>query len=103
MYGANVTTVTSAIEALATLTQYKADVLLSNIGMPEMDGYMLVRQLRSLPCQQGGKIPAIALTAYAGEINYQKAIEAGFQRHVPKPIDPANLVETIADLVRQSQ
>ncbi|MEH2173559.1 response regulator [Nostoc sp.] len=62
MYGANVTTVTSAAEALATLTKYRADVLLSDIGMPEMDGYMLVRQLRALPYQQGGKIPAIALT-----------------------------------------
>ena len=103
MHGANVTTVTSAVEALATLTKYKADVLLSDIGMPEMDGYMLVRQLRALPCQQGGKIPAIALTAFAGEINYQKAIEAGFQRHVPKPIDPANLIETITDLVKQRE
>ncbi|MFN6483314.1 MULTISPECIES: response regulator [unclassified Nostoc] len=103
MYGANVTTVTSAVEALDTLTKSRADVLLSDIGMPEMDGYMLVRQLRALPYQQGGKIPAIALTAFAGEINYQKAIEAGFQRHVPKPIDPANLVETITDLVKQSQ
>ncbi|MEH2204302.1 MAG: response regulator [Nostoc sp.] len=103
MYGANVTSVTSAVEALATLTKCRADVLLSDIGMPEMDGYMLVRQLRALPYQQGGKIPAIALTAFAGEINYQKAIEAGFQRHVPKPIDPANLVETITDLVKQSQ
>ncbi|MBD2531793.1 response regulator [Nostoc flagelliforme FACHB-838] len=103
MYGANVTTVTSAVEALATFTQYRVDVLLSDIGMPEMDGYMLMRQLRALPCQQGGKIPAIALTAYAGEINYQKAIEAGFQAHIPKPIDPAKLVETIADLVRKSQ
>ncbi|MDZ8064543.1 MAG: response regulator [Nostoc sp. DedQUE08] len=103
MYGANVTTVTSAVEALATLTKYRADVLLSDIGMPEMDGYMLVRQLRALPYQQGGKIPAIALTAFAGEINYQKAIEAGFQRHVPKPIEPVKLVETITDLVKQSQ
>ncbi|MGV0103846.1 ATP-binding protein [Nostoc sp. DSM 114160] len=103
MYGANVTTVTSAFEALATLTKYRADVLLSDIGMPEMDGYMLVRQLRALPYQQGGKIPAIALTAFAGEINYQKAIEAGFQGHIPKPIDPTNLVETITDLVKQTQ
>ncbi|MFN6528480.1 response regulator [Nostoc sp. ChiSLP03a] len=101
MYGANVTTVTSAVEALATLTKCRADVLLSDIGMPEMDGYMLVRQLRALPYQQGGKIPAIALTAFAGEINYQKAIEAGFQDHIPKPIEPVKLVEAIADLVKR--
>jgi CheY-like chemotaxis protein len=101
MYGANVTTVTSAVEALATLSKCRADVLLSDIGMPEMDGYMLVRQLRALPYQQGGKIPAIALTAFAGEINYQKAIEAGFQDHIPKPIEPVKLVEAIADLVKK--
>jgi PAS domain S-box-containing protein len=103
MYGANVTAVASAVEALATFTQYRADILLSDIGMPEVDGYMLMRQVRALPHQQYGQIPAIALTAYAGEIDYQKAMEAGFQRHIPKPIDPAKLVEAIADLVRYSK
>jgi PAS domain S-box-containing protein len=100
MYGANVTAVASAVEALAIFTQYRADVLLSDIGMPEVDGYMLVREVRALPHQQCGQIPAIALTAYAGEINYQKAMEAGFQRHIPKPIDSAKLVEAITDLVK---
>ncbi|MBW4684480.1 MAG: response regulator [Komarekiella atlantica HA4396-MV6] len=102
-YKANVITVASADEALVALTYSKPDVLLSDIGMPEVDGYMLVRQVRALPPEQGGQIPAIALTAYAGEIDYQQAIFAGFQRHIPKPVDPANLVEAIADLVRHRQ
>ncbi len=99
-YGANVMTVACASEALIALTLSQPDVLLSDIGMPEVDGYMLMRQIRALPPEQGGQIPAIALTAYAGEIDYQQAVLAGFQRHISKPVDPANLVEAIADLVR---
>ena len=99
-YGASVTTVTSAGEALFALTRSQPDVLLSDIGMPEVDGYMLMRQVRALPPEQGGQIPAIALTAYAGEIDHQQAMSAGFQQHIPKPVDPANLVKAIADLVR---
>lgn len=101
MYGANVTSVASAVEALAALAQYRADVLVSDIGMPEMDGYMLMRQVKALPPEQGGQMPAIALTAYAGEIDYQQAMLAGFQKHVPKPVEPAKLVEAIASLVGQ--
>jgi PAS domain S-box-containing protein len=99
-YGANVTAVASAVEALATLAKSKVDVLVSDIGMPEMNGYMLMQQLRTLPSNQGGKIPAIALTAYAGEIDYQLAMSAGFQRHIPKPVEPTRLVEAIVDLLR---
>jgi PAS domain S-box-containing protein len=99
--GAHVTAVTSASEGLAALTQFKPDLLLSDIGMPELDGYWLLRQVRSLPPHQGGTIPAIALTAYAGEIDYQQAMAAGFQRHVPKPVEPDLLVRAIADLVQQ--
>jgi len=100
-YEANVTAVTSALEAISTLTQYRPDVLVSDIGMPEMDGYMLLRQVRALPPEQGGQIPAIALTAYAGEIDHQQAMAAGFQRHVSKLIEPEVLVKVIADLVQQ--
>ncbi|MFN6562179.1 MAG: PAS domain S-box protein [Nostoc sp. ChiSLP01] len=99
-YGANAIAVDSATEALIALKDSQPDVLLSDIAMPEVDGYMLVRQIRTLPPDRGGQIPAIALTAYAGEIDYQQAMLAGFQRHIPKPVDPDNLVETIADLVR---
>jgi PAS domain S-box-containing protein len=97
--GARVTTVSSAAEALARLTQLQPDLLLSDIGMPEMDGYRLIRQVRSLPPDQGGQIPAIALTAYAGEINQQQALEAGFQMHLSKPVEPDHLVATVANLV----
>jgi signal transduction histidine kinase/ActR/RegA family two-component response regulator len=99
-YEANVTAVTSAVEAIATLAQSKIDVLVSDIGMPDVDGYMLMRQVRALPIEQGGQMPAIALTAYAGEIDYQQAMLAGFQKHVPKPVEPEVLVRAIRDLVQ---
>lgn len=102
MAEATVTMATNAGEAFAALTQFQPDVLLSDIGMPEMDGYMLIRQVRALPPEQGGLIPAIALTAYAGDFNHQQALEAGFQEHIPKPIEPDELIKTIATLIRNS-
>ncbi|MEA5567210.1 PAS domain S-box protein [Anabaena sp. UHCC 0399] len=98
-YGVEVTAVTSAQEALDILSESLPDILISDIGMPEVDGYMLIRQLRQQPPQRGGNIPAIALTAYAGEINQQQAIDAGFQMHVSKPVDPDALIEAIASLI----
>ncbi|MCL6749576.1 GAF domain-containing protein, partial [Nostoc sp. CCCryo 231-06] len=95
-YGATVTAVASAIEALTALSQSQPNLIISDIGMPEMDGYMLMRQIRSLQPEQGGTIPAIALTAYAGEIDYQQAIAVGFQQHISKPVDPEELVKAIA-------
>lgn len=100
--GAQVTAASSASEALMVLRQLKPDILLSDIGMPEMDGYMLIRQVRTLTPQQGGRIPAIALTAYAGEMNQQQALVAGFQQHISKPIEPNLLIHAIASLVRAS-
>ncbi|MBD2082890.1 ATP-binding protein [Leptolyngbya sp. FACHB-17] len=100
--GANVITVASASEAFQALTHSRFDVLLSDIGMPEMDGYMLIQQIRALPSEQGGQIPAIALTAYAGELNQQQALAAGFQRHLAKPIDPSALIATITALIRNT-
>ena len=70
--------------------------------MPDMDGYMLLQQIRSLPPKQGGQIPAIALTAYAGKLDKEQAILAGFQAHLPKPVDIAQLVEVIAKIVKPS-
>jgi CheY-like chemotaxis protein len=102
-YGARVRAVSSASEALTALTQSLPDVLLSDIGMPDVDGYMLMQQVRTLPPEQGGQIPAIALTAYAGEINYQQAIAAGFQRHISKPVEPAELVAVITSLAKRSR
>ncbi|HBB35327.1 MAG TPA: hybrid sensor histidine kinase/response regulator [Cyanobacteria bacterium UBA8803] len=102
LHGANVIATATAGEALTTLTQFKPDMLLSDIGMPDVDGYMLMRQVRALPPKQGGTIPAIALTAYAGEIDYQQAMAAGFQRHIAKPIEPEVLIQAIATLLRQT-
>jgi signal transduction histidine kinase/CheY-like chemotaxis protein len=100
-YGTCVRAVASASDALNTFALQKPDILLSDIGMPEMDGYMLIRQIRALPPEQGGEIRAIALTAYAGEIDQQKILQAGFQRYVTKPVEPAELVMVIASLVGQ--
>jgi signal transduction histidine kinase/DNA-binding response OmpR family regulator len=100
--GASVTALASAREALNFLTQSQADVLISDIGMPEVDGYMLLRQVRALTPERGGQIPAIALTAYARDIDRQEAIAAGFQKHVPKPVQPDKLEAVIAELLNST-
>jgi PAS domain S-box-containing protein len=96
--GAIVFAVASAAEALQTFAEFQPDIILSDIGMPEMDGYELMRSLRKL--ETGRSIPAIALTAYAGEIDREYAIAAGFQRHVAKPIDPERVISYIVELVQ---
>lgn len=98
-YGANVTAVSSASEALVALTQSHPDVLLSDIGMPDVDGYTLIKQVRNL-LPQGRQLPAIALTAYAGDMNQQQALKAGFQQHISKPIEARKLVQAISSLVQ---
>lgn len=99
--GAQVATAASGTQALTFLNQSLPDLLLCDIGMPEMDGYALIRQIRKWSPEQGGTIPAIALTAYAGEINQQQALAAGFQMHISKPVEPDELVKAIARLLRQ--
>ncbi|PMB51046.1 hybrid sensor histidine kinase/response regulator [Fischerella thermalis CCMEE 5201] len=98
--GAEVRVAASALEALEAWDVFKPDVLISDIGMPEMDGYQLMHQVRSLPPEHRGQIPALALTAYAGEINQQQALTVGFQRHIAKPVSPEELVEAIVTLVK---
>ncbi|MEG4170383.1 MULTISPECIES: PAS domain S-box protein [unclassified Microcoleus] len=100
--GASVTAVANAADALAVLTQSVPDLLLSDIGMPDTNGYMLMRQVRALAPDKGGLVPAIALTAYAGEIDYQQALAAGFQRHICKPLDPDKLVQAIGEVLDRS-
>ncbi|MEG4232989.1 PAS domain S-box protein [Microcoleus sp. Pol11C3] len=97
--GATVICVSSATDALQQLNGSKPDVLIADIGMPQIDGYELIRQIRQLSPEQGGQIPAIALTAYAGETNQQQALAAGFHKHLPKPVEPETLVETIEQLL----
>ncbi|MGL5923503.1 hybrid sensor histidine kinase/response regulator [Chroococcidiopsis sp.] len=91
----------SAKEALEILNQFQPNVIVSDIGMPEEDGYSLLRQVRSQTAARGGEpIPAIALTAFARESDRQSAIAAGFQRHLAKPVVVAELVAAIADLIQ---
>ena len=97
--GAVVIQAASALEALRVMPQFQPNLLLSDIGMPEVDGYMLMRQIRAMLPELGGQIPAIALTAYAAEVDYQQAIAAGFEQHITKPVEPAKLIRAIANLI----
>jgi CheY-like chemotaxis protein len=98
---AKVFAVGSASEALDAVSRFNPDVLVSDIGMPLEDGYSLIRKVRHLPADQGGQIPAIALTAYARSEDRMKAIAAGFQIHIPKPVEPAELVTVVASLAKR--
>ncbi|BAY21345.1 multi-sensor hybrid histidine kinase [Calothrix sp. NIES-2100] len=88
----------SATEALERLEQFQADILLSDIGMPGEDGYNFIRRIRILESSRIKQIPAIALTAYASHEDCNRALKAGFQKHIPKPVDPAELITTVAHL-----
>lgn len=102
LHGAEVTTVSSASAALKVLAEFKPDVLVSDVGMPKMDGYEMLRQVRASESENGHKILAIALTAYAGEVEQQKAIDAGFQMHLSKPVEANTIVTAVAKLVSEN-
>jgi PAS domain S-box-containing protein len=97
-YQAQVIPAASAMEALDALERERPDALLSDIGMPGIDGYELIRMVRSLSPQRGGGIPAAALTAFARAEDCQRALLAGFQAHLAKPVAPAELVAMVARL-----
>src|SRR5262249_12679970 len=97
-YGTEVKAVRSAAEALDELEHWQPDVLLSDIGMPVEDGYSLIGKIRSLSPEKGGLIPAAALTAYARVEDRRRALLAGFQEHVPKPVEPSKLAEVVVSL-----
>ena len=99
--GANVTVLGSAAEAIDTLMAKVPDVLISDIGMPGIDGYDLIRQVRGLPSERGGKVPAIALTAYTRTEDRLQSLRAGYDMHVPKPVELAELVAVAATVVRR--
>ena len=101
-YGATVRVVTSAKAALTAMGEFCPDLLISDIGMPEMDGYMLIQQIRTMAPEQGGRIPAIALTGYAREGDAVAAVGAGYERHIAKPIEPNELVRIVASLIATS-
>jgi signal transduction histidine kinase len=94
-YGAAVTTAASAREALAALRGKPFDIVCSDIAMPDEDGYFFIRSLRGLAVDEGGITPAVALTAYAREEDRRRALAAGFQSHLAKPIDPNELATVI--------
>jgi PAS domain S-box-containing protein len=97
-----VTAVSCVPEALSVLQQVQPDLLVSDIGMPGEDGYSLIRKIRATEAQQGGNLPAIALTAYARAEERRRVLEAGFQRHMSKPFEPNNLIEVITQLTAKN-
>jgi CheY-like chemotaxis protein len=99
--GAKVKVAGSAFEALNGLKVGLPDILISDIGMPDSDGYDLIRQVRGLPAARGGKIAAIALTAYTRTEDRLQALRAGYDMHVPKPVELAELVAVTASLARR--
>ena len=96
--GSEVITSRSVAEALAALEEHKPDILISDLGMPEEDGYALISKIRALPSERGGQIPAAALTAYARAEDRMRVLRSGFQFHLPKPVDSAELVTVVASL-----
>ena len=101
-YGAQVMTAGSAAEALTLLPESRADFLVSDIGLPDVDGYELLRRIRCMDANAAGGIPAIALTAYARTEDRMLAFRAGYQAHLTKPVEPMELVATVANLAKVS-
>jgi PAS domain S-box-containing protein len=97
--GADTSTATNGSTALEAFREFGPHVLVSDVGMPHIDGYELIRQIRSMPEDEGGQVPAIALTAHAGGEDELKALLAGYQVYVTKPIDPSRLVRIVGNLV----
>lgn len=96
--GASVRTATSSIDALRTFGEWQPNVLLSDLGMPGEDGYTLIARIRALAPEQGGNIPAAAITAHAREEDRAKVLAAGYQAHISKPVDPATLITALVGL-----
>jgi PAS domain S-box-containing protein len=99
--GAEVIIVSSTAAAFEVVSSAPPDVLISDIGMPVEDGYQFIGRVRALPAERGGRVPAIALTAYARYEDRLKALRAGYQMHVPKPVELAELVAVVLSLVRR--
>jgi len=98
--GAVVVATHSADEAVRLIPQERPDVLLSDIGLPGEDGYKLISRVRALPAEEGGNLPAAAITAYARSDDARRALAAGYQRHAPKPIQPTTLAALVAGLAQ---
>ena len=100
--GADVTVVGSASDALEAISASVPDVIISDIGMPDVDGYEFMRRVRALPADGGGRVPSVALTAYARTEDRLQALRSGYQMHVPKPVELAELVAVTASLAQRS-
>ncbi len=98
-YGARVTSTKTAAEALNMFSGELPDLLISDIGMPDQDGYELIQKLRALPVEKGGQTPAIALTGYASRKDRERALAAGYHLHIAKPIEQTEMITAIAALV----
>ena len=98
-HGARVTSTKSAAEALSVFSSEIPDLLISDIGMPDQDGYEFIRKLRALPREKGGQTPAIALTGYASRKDRDRALAAGYHQHIAKPIEQTEMITAIAALV----
>jgi len=101
-YGALVTSAGSAREARAILIRDRLDVVLSDIQMPDEDGYGLIAAIRALDAERGGHTPAVAVTAYGTSEDRERLLAAGFHRHIVKPINATQLASVVAELVRPS-
>ncbi|HYP50920.1 MAG TPA: ATP-binding protein, partial [Pyrinomonadaceae bacterium] len=99
--GVEVKAETRVKDALETIKEWQPDIIVSDIAMPEEDGYSLIKKLRDLPPEQGGAIPAIALTAYVGVKERTRVLESGFQMYVPKPVEPSELLSAIANFTSE--
>lgn len=101
-YQAQVIAALSAIEGLEHVHNHRPDVIVSDISMPHMDGYQFIREVRKLPLHNGGQTPAVALTAFTRPEDQKKAMDAGFQRHIAKPVQIEKLIDTIKSVVIQT-
>ena len=101
MSGAHVTAVPSVAEAMAAFDRSRPDVVVSDVDMPEEDGYALIARVRALSPEEGGTVPAIAVTGHGLEQDRERLLSAGFDDYLPKPVDATDLVDTIVRLVRR--
>jgi PAS domain S-box-containing protein len=102
-YGAKVCTASSSVEALEAFHEWQPNVLVSDLGMPGEDGFTLIGKVRTLTPEQGGNIPAAALTAYIRDEDRQQALAAGYQTHISKPVDPTTLARAVAGLAKRTE
>ena len=101
LYHADVIAAANAIEGLEQVQMHRPDVIVSDIAMPQTDGYQFMRELRNLPAHNGGQTPAVALTAFSREEDRTRAFDAGFQGHLSKPFELQALIDAIASVTRQ--